>query len=196
MKRRFYTNIDINSVTTPFLNRASETDPADKTVLYPFVDQYAGTQLTDVLFDMFCQYAAFDTAAWSTYRDKYAQTEENGVPVDYREQYRGLCAFHDHGIDPYAVWFERCREVGLTPWISLRMNDCHCPDDEACFLRSDFFYEARDNGWMVGEDYGYYRWCFDYAVPEVRKRMLVLVEDVLRQYDADGLDLLRLQETG
>ena len=189
MKRRFYTNIDINSVTTPFLNRASETDPADKTVLYPFVDQYAGTQLTDVLFDMFCQYAAFDTAAWSTYRDKYAQTEENGVPVDYREQYRGLCAFHDHGIDPYAVWFARCREVGLTPWISLRMNDCHCPDDEACFLRSDFFYEARDNGWMVGEDYGYYRWCFDYAVPEVRKRMLALVEDVLRQYDADGLEL-------
>ena len=188
-KQHFYTNIDINSVTTPFLNHAADTDPADETVLYPFVDQYAGTQLTDVLFDMFCQYAAFDTTLWSTYRDKYAQTEENGVPVDYREQYRGLCAFHDQGIDPYAVWFSRCREVGLTPWISLRMNDCHCPDDEACFLRSDFFYEAREKGWMVGADYGYYRWCFDYAVPEVRNRMLALVEDVLRQYDVDGLEL-------
>ncbi len=189
MKRRFYTNIDINSVTTPFLNRAAETDPSDRSVLYPFVDQYAGTQITDVLFDVFCQYAAVDTEYWSTYRDKFEQKEENGVPVDYTEQYRGLCRFRDCGIDPYAVWFARCREVGLTPWISLRMNDCHCPDDEACFLRSGFFYEAREKGWMVGPAYGYYRYCFDYAVPEVRRRMLGLIEDVLRQYDADGVEL-------
>ena len=188
-KRRFYTNIDINSVTTPFLNRAADKDPSDPALLWPFVDQYAGTELTDILFDVFCQYAAVDTDYWTTYREKFEQKEENGVPVAYTEQYRGLCAFHDHGIDPYAVWLARAKEKGLTPWLSVRMNDCHCPDEEACFLRSDFFYEAREKGWMVGDAYGYYRYCFDYAVPEVRRRMLGLIGDILAGYDPGGLEL-------
>ena len=51
MGRHFYTNIDINSVVTPFLNRAAEIDAADPAVLYPFVDAYAGTQITDILFE-------------------------------------------------------------------------------------------------------------------------------------------------
>ncbi|MBO6052865.1 MAG: hypothetical protein J6Q17_03940, partial [Clostridia bacterium] len=185
-QRRFYTNIDINSVTTPFLNRAADRDPSDPALLWPFVDQYAGTELTDILFDVFCQYAAVDTDFWTTYRGKYEQKEENGVPVDYTELYRGICAFRDHGIDPYAVWLARAKERGLTPWLSVRMNDCHCPDDEASFLRSDFFYEAREKGWMVGGAYGYYRHCFDYAVPEVRRRMLGLIGDILGGYDLGG----------
>ncbi|MBO6060734.1 MAG: hypothetical protein J6P98_01265, partial [Clostridia bacterium] len=48
--------------------------------------------------------------------------EENGVAVDYTDRYRGLMSFHEHGIDPYAVWFARCREKGLRPWLSVRMN--------------------------------------------------------------------------
>ena len=189
MGRNLYTNIDINSVVTPFLNRAAEIDAADPAVLYPFVDAYAGTQVTDVLYDVFCQYSAVDSAVWTSYRDKYLQKEENGIAVDYTDRYKGLYAFHANGIDPYAVWFARCREKGLRPWLSVRMNDCHCPDDEACFLRSDFFYEARAKGWMIGEKYGYYRWCFDYAVPEVRRRMLAYIGELLDRYDADGLEL-------
>ena len=189
MGRHFYTNIDINSVVTPFLNRAAEIDAADPAVLYPFVDAYAGTQITDILFDVFCQYSAVDSAIWSSCRDKYLQKEENGLAVDYTDRYKGICAFHANGIDPYSVWFARCRERELYPWLSVRMNDCHCPDEEACFLRSDFFYEARAKGWTVGEKYGYYRWCFDYAVPEVRRRMLGYIAELLDRYDVDGLEL-------
>ena len=33
--------------------------------------------------------------------------------------------FFDAGIDPYEVWTKRCREKGVSPWISMRMNDVH-----------------------------------------------------------------------
>ncbi|MCR5263560.1 MAG: hypothetical protein K6D94_06780, partial [Clostridiales bacterium] len=162
----------------------------DESVLYPFVDIYAGTQITDVLFCNFCQYSASDSRIWSDYADKYEQTTENGVAVDYKDLYEGLYTFNKKfGIDPYAVWLKRCREKGLNGWISIRMNDCHCPDDEASFLRSDFFYESREKGWNVGEKYGYYRWCFDYAVDEVRRRMLGYIEEQLDRYDPDGIEL-------
>ena len=194
MKRNFYTNIDINSVVTPFLTQAMHDVDAGRAepvgALYPFVDVYAGSQLTDVLFDIFCQFSNTDSEIWSDYSFKYEQTEENGVAVDYHPQYEGIYAFNRRfGVDPYRVWIDRCRQNGLRAWLSIRMNDCHCPDDEAGFLRSEFFYEARRKGWMVGAHYGYYRHCFDYAVPEVRNRMLAYIEEQLNRYSADGLEL-------
>ena len=188
--KHFYTNIDINSVVTPFLNSASMEDNISEKTLYPFVDIYADTQITDVLFDIFCQYSATDTAFWSSYADKFEQKNENGVPVDYYGRFCGIYAFNRRfGLDPYAVWFRRCREKGLHPWISIRMNDCHCPDEEAVFLRSDFFYEAYAKGWMVGDTYGYYRRAFDYSIPAVREKMTGYIAEQLDRYDADGLEL-------
>lgn len=188
--KHFYTNIDINSVVTPFLNSASTEDNISEKTLYPFVDIYADTQITDVLFDIFCQYSATDTVWWTDYADKFEQKVENGISVDYYGRYCGLYAFNKRfGLDPYAVWFRRCREKGLHPWISIRMDDTHCPEEEACFLRSDFFYEASEKGWMVGDSYGYYRRAFDYAVPEVREIMAGYIEEQILRYDVDGIEL-------
>lgn len=188
--RSFYLNIDINSAVTPFLNRASEEANPGKETLYPFVDTYSDTPITDILFDIFCQYSNTASSIWTDYAAKYEQKTENGVTVDYTELYRGLNRFNkEFGIDPYRVWFDRCREKGIHPWITLRMNDCHCPDDPASFLRSDFFYEAREKGWMIGDKYGYYRHCFDYAQPVVRQKMLDYIREQLFRYDVDGLEL-------
>lgn len=193
-EHHFYTNIDVNSVVTPFLARAAEEVREGKadavSVLYPFVDVYAGSQITDVVFDIFCQFSNTDSNVWNDYAYKYGQTVENGISVNYHEKFEGLYAFNKrYGVDPYKVWIERCRERGLHPWISVRMNDCHCPDDEACFLRSDFFYEAREKGYMVGNHYGYYRYCYDYSAEEVRKRMLEYIKEQLERYDTDGIEL-------
>lgn len=190
MKRRFYTNIDINSVVTPFLNRVSEEENVSEELLYPFVDIYKDTLITDVLLNIFCQYSAAKSEIWSDYADKYEQKIENGVEVDYKDLYKGIYKLNkEYSIDPYEVWLRRLREIGLSGWLSIRMNDCHEPDEKASFLRSDFFYEAREKGWMIGDKYGYYRYCFDYSVPEVRKKMLDYIKEQLRRYDPDGLEL-------
>ena len=50
-----FLNIDINTVTFPFLSRVAAQETVTEADLYPFVDQYAGTQVTDLAFDIFCQ---------------------------------------------------------------------------------------------------------------------------------------------
>ena len=189
MKKPIYVNIDINSVTTPFLNKVSEEEPISEETLYPYMEQYANTGVTDILINIFCQYSATDSKIWTTYADKYLQKTENDIQVDYTERYRGLYKFNKAGIDPHTVWFKKCRELDINPWISIRMNDCHCPDDEACFLRSDFFYEARNKGWTVGDRYGYFRYCYDYAQEEVRNKMLDYIEEQINRYDVYGIEL-------
>ncbi len=195
MKNGLVINIDINSVTTPFLSKVTENDRVPTvTELYPFIDIYRDTDVTDVAICVFCQYSATPSDVFSDAVFKRYQTTENGVPVDYTDRYRGLVHLYENGIDPHKVWFDRCREAGLRSWLSIRMNDCHEPDADASFLRSEFFYTARENGWNIGSDYGYFRWCFDYAVPEVREKMLAYIAEQLGRYEPDGLELDFMRE--
>ncbi len=187
-------NVDINSYVTPFLNSAAKRENADATVLYPFVDQYTGTQVTDLSLNVFCQYSATPSEVFSDATFKHNQKIENGIAVDYKALYEGINSFYSRDIDVYDTWFKRCREDGINPWISIRMNDCHCPDDNASFLRSEFFYTARENGWMIGEDYGYQRNCLDYSVPQVREKMLAYIGEQLMRYDVYGIELDWLRE--
>lgn len=194
-KHGIVVNIDINSVTTPFLTKVTENGRVpDVSELYPFVDIYRGTDVTDIAFCTFCQYSATPSKVFSDAVFKRYQTEENGVAVDYTDRYGALVHLYEHGIDPNKVWFDRCREAGLRSWLSIRMNDCHEPDEAASFLRSEFFYEAREKGWTIGSDYGYFRWCFDYAVPEVREKMLAYVDEQLGMYEPSGLELDFMRE--
>ena len=149
-------NIDINSVNLPFLNSVVDTANPEtvREALRPFVAQYAGTQITEVLFNIFCQYSAAPSSIFTTEVDKYLQTSENGIPVDYKDIFRAPYTLSQWDVDYFGIWIAQCRELGLRPWISLRMNDCHEPDGETNWLRSDFFYDARENGWMLGEDFG------------------------------------------
>jgi hypothetical protein len=122
--------------------------------------------------------------------DVYQRKLEDGHPVDYTDIMRGFYTVNCvHGIDPFAVWFRRIREIGMRAHISIRMNDCHCPDEETCWLRPSFFYTARDNGWMNGDRYGYYRRTLNYKYPEVRKMFLDYIREQLFRYDLDGIEL-------
>jgi hypothetical protein len=93
------------------------------------------------------------------------------------------------GIDPYAVWIARSRALGISPWLSMRMNDIHNVDDEACYIHSEFWRshpELRRVPWRFSE------WAdraLDYGRPEVRAYHLALVRELLERYDCDGLEL-------
>ena len=181
-----YNNIDINSIVTPFLNRVSDAEQFSEELLYPLVDQSRGTFVTDILFCIFCQYAATDSEVFTTYADKFLQKEYEGEAVDFTEEYRGIYRLNkQYGTDPYAVWIRRCREIGIRPWITFRMNDCHVN----AFLKSTFQQLARKNGWIIGEQYGYYSNCLDYKVPEVRETMLRYLEEQILRYDVHGVEL-------
>lgn len=193
-------NIDINSEVIPFFNSVIQDKVITPESFYPFIDQYvdlpdAKTQVRALAFDVFCQYSTVDSQVFSDYYAIWNRKVENGFPVNYDAQFKAQSLLSKaYGIDPYDVWFRRTRQRGLEAWMSVRMNDCHCPEEDTCFLRSDFFYEAREKGWMIGERYGYRRNCFDYAVPEVRQKMLDYIEEQLERYDVDALEMDFLRE--
>ena len=185
-----FLNIDINTVVFPFLKRLAAQKGLRREDFFPFVDQYKDTQVTDIAFNVFCQISMTPSAAWSDALASYDRREENGKAVDYRDilgQHARL--YRELGFDPYEIWFSRCRQVGISPWLSIRMNDCHCPDEDAVWIRGREFYEADRRGEKIGAAYGYYRHCYNYAVPQVRKRMLAYIEEQLFRYDVDGLEL-------
>ncbi len=185
-------NIDCNTVVVPFLDRVAAGAAPTRQDLYPFVDQNAGTDITDILFCIFCQFSMVDSAVFTDYAGKYLQTRENGFAVNYKKEYGAVYTLNrQHGLDPFGVWIARTRQNGQRAWISLRMNDCHDPWEDTSFLRSDFYYEVQKNGWAVGPTLGRFpfRPYFNYAVPQVRQKMLDYIREQLAHYDVDGLEL-------
>ena len=188
--KSIYVNIDINTVNVPFLNDLIRKDTFYVEDLYPFVDIYRGTQVTDILFNIFAQSSVTDSDCWDSYKELYERTEENGIPVDYKDYWNSYYVINQvYKTDPFAVWIARCRSNGQNPWISIRMNDAHGFDNDTYLIRSQFYYTALKNGWVLGENYGYYKGCYNYAVPEVREKMLSYIREQVTRYDVYGLEL-------
>lgn len=187
---RLSVNIDTQDCGMRFLNILTTEKPEVKeSDLYPFVDQYAEVGVTDLLFCLINQHSTSRSEVIGDSIFKYEQTVENGVPVNYKKQFRGIYSVYKQGVDPFKVWFDRSLELGITPWISLRMNDRHMSRAEVSELRPDFFYKARAMGWMLGEGYPSYSICLNYAVPEVREMWLAYIDEQLGRYNAYGVEL-------
>ncbi len=195
MEKGIFLNIDINSVVYPFLDEIAGRKRIEREMLYPFIDQYADTLITDISLCVFCQYSNTPSVVFTDAYAKYAQEIENGLPVNYKDIYGGINKlWQEHGLDVYDIWFKRIRKLGLSGWLSVRMNDAHEPEKEASFLRSDFHYLAKQQDMFIGQEYGYFRKCFDYAKPLVRHMMLAYIAEQLDRYDVDGLELDWLRE--
>ncbi len=177
-----------------FFNELAEKGTFEDADMNAYVDQYAGTGVTDIMFNIFCQSSDVPSGVMTFRGDLYGQAEQNGSPVDYGN-YVGLNAIYNvQKKDIFATWFDACREKNINPWLSLRMNDCHDPDEVTSQLRGELFYTARENGWMIGEEYGYFRNCLNYAFPEVRQLMLDYTREQLLKYDVYGLELDFMRE--
>ena len=193
---RLFVNIDTNDYGTKFLNiLIRENEKINSEDLYPFIDQYIESGITDLLICLNCQYSIPESRFFSDSVFKYEQKIENGIPVDYTKRFSGFyTVYKTYGLDPIKVWLDRCRDIGLNPWVSFRMNDCHFPDAETCFWRPELFYEARARGWMIGGEYGYFKNCLNYAIPEIRNIWLSYIDEQLYKYDMYGVELDFLRE--
>lgn len=102
---------------------------------------------------------------------------------------RTLKTLHEKGIDPYRVWAKRCREKGISPWLSMRMNDVHFVTDPAYGGHSKFWRE-HPQFWRVPNAKGGGWGCraLDFAHPEVRAYALAFIDELLERYDVDGLE--------
>ena len=99
---------------------------------------------------------------------------------------------HDNGIDPYSIWTKRAREKGVSPWLSIRMNDIHGVG------ATDFSWPSLSTMWLQHPEYRrdpqyagktYHPYAFDFAHKPVRDTRIGYVREMLERYDVDGVEL-------
>ena len=155
--------------------------------LNAFVDQYAGTKVTHLFLNPNAMRASFRSgtrdAIWDEGTQHIPKADEPGGlwPNNAR-------LLHERRLDPYAVWIGRAREKGISPWLSMRMNDVHCVDEPKNFMHSSFWV-GHPEFWRVPGGGGWTDRALDYGRPEVREHAMAFVRELLDRYDPDGLEL-------
>lgn len=160
--------------------------PADMTLagLHAFVDQYAGSAVTHLFLNANAMRASFRSRT----RDAIWDPVEGKEPTDLWPQ--NAKRLFEAGLDAYEVWIRRCREKGLSPWLSMRMNDVHSVDETGNFMHSTFW-RTHAEFWRVphGSASPWVNRAMNYAHAEVREHHMALVRELLERYDPDGLEL-------
>ncbi len=152
--------------------------------LHAFVDQYANSAVTHLFLCPNAMRASFRSATRDAIWDPVAGVEPQDL---WPQNGKRLLAA---GLDPYAVWINRCREKNVSPWLSMRMNDVHSVDDPNHFLHSTFWREHPEY-WRVpnGSAAPWMNRALNYAHAEVREHQMSFVRELLERYDPDGLEL-------
>ncbi|MEZ5398481.1 MAG: hypothetical protein R2729_02365 [Bryobacteraceae bacterium] len=164
-----------------------------------FVDQYARTQVRELILNANSQRASFASKVWDPIWKGYDPTGPDDQPLlrstapearaGARKWIHTAWALHDKGIDPYALWIARARKHGLAPWISMRMNDLHNVDDPHSFMHSTFWREHPEFRRVPWREYDWRDRAFDFAHAPVRDYHFALIEEYCERYDFDGLEL-------
>ena len=167
-----------------------------------YVDVLAGAGVTDLLCNTNAQRTNYDSDVWTPTWDGFDPGDPDdqpylaGIPEAGRANWRRLAtnmlALHEEGVDYPARFLARCRHHGVTPWITLRMNDVHDMADLEHPIHGRFW-RQRPELWRTGAD-GYYARAFDFGHAEVRDYYMALVDETLERYDVDGLELDFLRE--
>ncbi len=173
--------------------RLTEADVAS------WVDQYADTQVRELLLCPNCMRTSYDSAVWDPIWRGYDPAAPDDQPLlaslpaadraTARNWIHTAWQLARDGIDPYAVWIKRAREVGLSPWLSMRMNDVHYVDDERAYIHSEFWRSRPDLRRVTDRFAVWQDRAFDYGQAEVRAYHFALIEELAARYDFDGLEL-------
>lgn len=191
--------ITINEDSTHFYYRRPPEDMTEAGV-DGFIDTYAGTDVREIMFNVNARYTSYPSEVWETLWKGYDPDGNHGpalesrfegcIPKNRLHLLHNLYLLEQRGIDPFARWIGRCREVGIGPWISMRMNDLHhlqmSLTDRRTKVGADdpLQHRARYRQLMNVED-----GAPDYAQPAVYDHFMALVREVAERYDMDGFEM-------
>ena len=162
--------------------------------LSDYVDYICRGKVTHVFFCVNGQRTSYDSKTWEpiwTGLDEAARPDTATTPDGTHDRWAvNAKSLFDAGIDPYAVWIRRCREKGVSPWVSMRMNDVH--DCEITnYFRTTSFYKRHPEYRLdsTGTNTNWFLNQLDYAHPEVREYTLAQVKEIATRWEADGMEL-------
>lgn len=155
--------------------------------LHAFIDQYADTRVSHLFFSPNSMKASFKSATREAIWELGDQEMPEGPGKKWMDNARLL---HERGLDPYAIWIARAREKGISPWLSMRMNDIHDVPNPKSYMHTTFWVEHPEY-WRVPNDTsgGWTVRALDFGHAEVRAYTMAFVKELLERYDPDGLEL-------
>ena len=178
----------LNEDNSHFLGSRTE-DEMTVEGLKRMVDHYVeGTQVRQLLFspNSMCASYASDVLdpIWHDHDDPEALKKAGvrGSPVN-------ALLLHKRGIDLYTVWIAYSRELGVSPWLSMRMNDVHNVDDPNSFMHSSFWKENPQFRRVTDRFDAWTDRAFDYGHEAVRDYHMAFIRELFERYDFDGLEL-------
>ncbi len=170
-------------------------------VIDQYVDVLAEAGVTVLMCNTNARKTNYKSGVWETFWDGYDPNGPDDQPFfkpiapaeapAWRRLVHSMWAVDNQGVDYPARMIARSRVRGISPWVSLRMNDVHCND------RLDHPFHGklwRDPQYHRGGSMGYYQRGLDYAHPEVRDMYRALIVETLARYDIDGLELDFMRE--
>lgn len=162
--------------------------------LADYIDYICRGKVTHVFFCVNGQRTSYASKTWEpiwTGLDENARPDTATVPDGTHDRWAVNCKrLFDAGIDPYAVWIRRCREKGVSPWVSMRMNDVHGCDDPKFFRNASWYKEHPEFRLdPSGTNACRFMQQLDYAHPEVRAYTMAQVKEVAARWPADGMEL-------
>ncbi len=167
-------------------------------VLKDYIYSFKGTQVTDFMMNLNNTISTADSTVLETFADKYLATQENGIPVNYKDTFAATAynLIKEKKIDMYKVWIDTLNEIGINPWISIRMNDCHGNMFET-EIRKSSYVDAHPEYHIAShrERTGYFDKCLDFNREEVRKQKLDYIDEMLDRYDVFGIEFDWMRDT-
>jgi len=138
------------------------------------VDHYARAGVPYLFFNVCYMRAACPSQVWDTYWDvDDPDANTTGWP-------RAYWLVHKMGVDPFAVSVARARERGISPWLSMRMNDTHYIDDPT---KTSKLWQQHPE-LRRAEKSGY-----DFTREAVQDHYLALIAELMDRYNCDGVEL-------
>ena len=171
-------------------------------VIDRYVDVMADAGVTVFLCNTNARRTNYQSGVWESFWSGFDPAGPDEQPflapvprsdvANFRTLIANMRAVHEEGIDYPARVIERCRQRQISPWITLRMNDCHYNDIPDHPFHGSFW---KNNPQLRRQNYsGYFATCLDYAQPEVRNYFKALIQETLDRYDVDGLELDFMRE--
>jgi len=101
-----------------------------------------------------------------------------------------MLSLHRQGVDYLPRLIEEAHKDGIRFFASFRMNDAHQKSFPNSMLAGKFWQTHQHYRlWEVTDGKTYYNATLDYSYPEVRRRMLDAIGEVVQWYDVDGIEL-------
>jgi len=179
-----------------YSRRNMEVGPEEAEAL---LRQYGGTQINDFLINVNAMKTGYASSVWEPFWHGYDPEAGEEQPLfrsisgamrtTIKSWIHRAWQMNRDGIDPYAIWLQAARKLGMTAWVSVRMNDIHFVDDPLNPLCSDFWREHPEYRRISHRFADWNDHAYDYGRQEVREYHMRLIEEVLSRYDMDGLEL-------